>query len=137
MLKTIKPSAFTEILTKGLSFGTIIVDREYRVTLWNQWMEKHSGIRERDIIGQNIFEKYPEIQERNKDRYIIECMEKKMPFLLSSLIHNHLIPLNIIKDAENIRMIQNVRIYPLPNDEGKNYRGTYYYHHEFDRADSP
>ncbi|QTA88040.1 response regulator [Desulfonema magnum] len=118
MLNTINPSAFAEILTKGLSFGTIILDRDYRITLWNEWMEKHSGIRERHIIGQNIFEKYPEIQERNKNKYITECMERQIPFLLSPLIHNHLIPLNIVKGTEDIRMIQNVRIYPLPDDEG-------------------
>ncbi len=106
-------SAFGGILTDGLPAGIVAVDREYRITRWNYWMEKHSNIREQDILGQNLFDKYPDIRERGRDRFLTECIEKTRPFLLSPIIHQHFIPLDIVKNDESIRMIQNVRIYPL------------------------
>ncbi|GEM_PF-3037465 len=106
-------SAFGGILTQGLPVGIVAVDLEYRITRWNYWMEKHSNIREQGIIGQNLFEKYPDIRERGRDRFLTECIEKTRPFLLSPIIHQHFIPLEIVKNDEVILMIQNVRIYPL------------------------
>lgn len=118
MLDRINISAFGEVLANGLALGTIVVDKMYRVILWNHWMEKHTGIRENDIIGENIFEKFPDIRQRNKERYVIECVENRRPFLLSPLIHGHFMPLEIVKENKTIQMLQDVRIYPLP-DKGE------------------
>ncbi len=106
-----------EILMNGLSRGIIVLDREYRVIRWNYWIEKHSGIRECDIVGQNIFEIYPDIRERNKEQYIRECIGKKRPFLLAPLIHHYLIPLDIVRGNETVRMFQNTKIYPMIQGE--------------------
>lgn len=113
MLNHINPLDISEILMNGLTLGVIFIDRHYNIIRWNSWMEKHSDARECDMIGQNIFERYPEIQERNKDQYITECIEKKRPFLLSPYLHHYIIPLVIVKDDQNIMMFQNVKIYPL------------------------
>jgi len=118
MLDRIRASAFGEVLANGLALGTIVVDKAYRIILWNHWMENHSGIREADIIGQNIFEIFPDIRQRKKERYVMECLENRRPFLLSPLIHSHLIPIDIVKENKTLRMFQDVRIYPLP-DEGE------------------
>lgn len=115
--QTDKDSVFGGILTDGLPAGIVAVDREYCITRWNYWMEKYSDIREEDILGQNLFEKYPDIRERGRDRFLTECIEKTRPFLLSPIIHQHFIPLDIVKNGEKIRMIQNVRIYPLTRGE--------------------
>jgi signal transduction histidine kinase len=109
---------FPKILTDGLALGVIVLDGDYRILRWNRWMEKHSGIKKREIIGQNILERYPDISERHKDRYITACLENKKPALLSPLIHHYLIPLNIVKAEKEIQMYQNVRIYPLPDENG-------------------
>ncbi|NJL59216.1 MAG: PAS domain-containing protein [Desulfobacteraceae bacterium] len=68
--------ALGKILTNGLSLGIIAIDRDYRIVLWNRWMEKHSGIKECDILGNDLFEKFPEIIERKKDIYIRECVRE-------------------------------------------------------------
>lgn len=119
MMQThISLQGFSKILTDGLALGIIVLDGAYRILRWNRWMEKHSGIKQRDIIGQNIFERYPDISERHKDHYITACLENKTPELLSPLIHHYLIPLNIVKAEKKIQMFQSVRIYPLPDEEG-------------------
>ncbi len=105
-----------KILTNGLSLGVIAVDSEYRITLWNRWMEKHSGIRECDILGEDLFEKFPEIIKRKKDRYIRECVRNKKSFLLSPMIHQYLIRLNLVKEDSAIVMLQYVKIHPLSSE---------------------
>ncbi|QTA88048.1 ATP-binding protein [Desulfonema magnum] len=117
MLKRITSLDFSRIVKNGLGLGIIVVDRDYHIALWNRWMEKHSGIRESDIIGQNIFDKFPDIRKRNKDCYIKECVDNQRSFLLSPLIHHYLIPLDIVKNDEHVRMFQNIKIYPFPNAE--------------------
>lgn len=106
-------SVFADILTQGLAFGIVIIDGDYHITRWNHWMEKHSSIMECDIAGQDIFDKFPDIRKRNKDRYITDCIENQKPFILSPFIHSHLIPLNIIKGDKKISMLQDIRIYPF------------------------
>ncbi|MCP4112672.1 MAG: response regulator [Desulfobacteraceae bacterium] len=113
MPNQITTSNINEILINGLALGIVVVDSDCNIIRWNCWMEKHSGIMECDIAKQNIFEKFPDIRERNKDRYIQDCIEKGRSFLLSPYIHHYIIPLEIFKDDRNIPMSQNVRIYPL------------------------
>jgi signal transduction histidine kinase/CheY-like chemotaxis protein len=114
MTERINPAAIAEILTEGLSRGLIVISTDYRILLWNRWMEKHSGIKESEMLGQNIFEKFPEIQERNKESYLKQCIENKRNFILSPLIHHYLIPLDIVKNDETMQMSQYVKIYPFP-----------------------
>ncbi|OQY57916.1 MAG: hypothetical protein B6245_14560 [Desulfobacteraceae bacterium 4572_88] len=109
----ISASFFGETLTDSLGIGIIILDTDYRIVRWNYWMEKHSSVKAQDILGQHIFEIYPMIQERDKAKYIIDCMEEKRSFLLSPIIHRYLIPLDIVKNDERIQMYQNVSIFPV------------------------
>ncbi len=113
----INDSLFDKILTYGLSLGIIILDQNFNIIQWNQWMEKHTGIKKSDITGKNILKKYPEIEERNKAHYITACIKEKKSFILSPFIHHYLIPLNIIKNSEPIRMCQDVKIYPFADDD--------------------
>ncbi|MBW2047250.1 MAG: PAS domain S-box protein [Deltaproteobacteria bacterium] len=115
----IKKGSLASILTEGLSLGVVVVDTAYRIVFWNTWMEKQSSIRAREILGQNIFDKFPGIVERKKDRYIKQCIENGQPLLLSSYFHEYLIPLNIYKDEETGTMLQDVKIYPLGRERDR------------------
>ena len=108
---TTTPVDFT--VADGLGLGLVGLDRECRVRFWNQWMEGHSGIRSRDIIGRSLLEAYPEIAERGKDFFIRECLERGRPVLLSPLIHGYLFPFDVVRGAERVRMHQLVKLFPL------------------------
>jgi signal transduction histidine kinase/DNA-binding response OmpR family regulator len=109
-------TALGKIAADSLGMGILAADKKYRIIRWNTWLEKHSNIKEKDVIGQNLFEIFPEIQERRKDRYINECIKDQKWFLLSPLLHHYLIRLKIIKDDSNILMFQDVGIYPLADE---------------------
>ena len=112
MLEKIKSLAFGSILTEGLSLGIVVIDRDYRIILWNSWMQRNTGVREGDILGQNLFQRYPDIRDSGKHKYITDCVENRKPVFLSPLFHDYLIPIEIVKGGETIRMYQNVKIYP-------------------------
>ena len=48
-------------LLQTLDNGLIMLDRDYRITLWNGFMENHSGIKNSDARDRNLFELFPEL----------------------------------------------------------------------------
>jgi transcriptional regulator with PAS, ATPase and Fis domain len=44
-----------------LNLGVVILDQEYRIVYWNNWMGMHSEIPAEEVVGRDIFEAFPEI----------------------------------------------------------------------------
>jgi len=111
------PSSLIPLLLDGLGLGLVIVDDGFRVTFWNNWMERHSSIREADILDRDIREVFPDLRERDMEKYIHDSLVNRRPVLLSSAMHEYLLPLEFIRDDSSVRMLQNVRLYPLLDGE--------------------
>ena len=101
------------IFTQHLSLGVVYVDTSCRITFFNKWLEKHTGCKENNVAGQSIFKLFPEIRQRNKDRYLTECIEKNRSVILSPLVHHHFIDLTLIKGERRVQMIQETKVFPL------------------------
>jgi diguanylate cyclase len=61
-------SDFTEAhrlltLLQAIDVGLLVVDRDYRITLWNGFMENHSGQGADQVVGRSLFELTPETPE--------------------------------------------------------------------------
>ena len=39
-----------------INIGMTVLDEQNRVVVWNQFMAKHSGIEEADLLGKNLFD---------------------------------------------------------------------------------
>jgi len=50
-------------MIQTIDVGLVVVDREYRVQVWNSFMQNHSGCSSKAVIGKNLFEAFPDIQE--------------------------------------------------------------------------
>lgn len=48
---------------QNLDVGLVVLDRDYRVAVWNSFMENHSGLRPDDVVGQDLFQLFPDIPE--------------------------------------------------------------------------
>ena len=46
---------------QSIDVGVVVVDRQYTVQVWNRFMENHSGVRSSNIVGGNLFDKFPRI----------------------------------------------------------------------------
>lgn len=50
-------------MVQTLDVGLVVLDRDYRVRLWNGFMENHSGQSAAYVIGNKLFEHFPDIPE--------------------------------------------------------------------------
>lgn len=49
-------------IVQSIDVGIIVIDRAYHVEVWNGFIENHSGRRPEDVLGQSLFELFPEIE---------------------------------------------------------------------------
>ena len=55
-----------EFIVDKVNVGIFVIDSEFRVIVWNRFMESHSGSRAQNIVGQNLFDAFPELVESEK-----------------------------------------------------------------------
>ncbi|MDH1262439.1 PAS domain-containing protein [Pseudomonas sp. GD03944] len=48
-------------IVQCIDVGVIVLDRQYRVEVWNSFMENHSGLGPDEVHGRPLFELFPEI----------------------------------------------------------------------------
>jgi len=48
-------------LLQTLDVGVLVLDREYRIMLWNQFMENHSSLLYKEVYEKNVFDRFPEL----------------------------------------------------------------------------
>jgi len=48
----------------AIDVGIVVVNRDYDIQIWNEFMENHSGKRPSQVRGKNVFEIAPEIDAK-------------------------------------------------------------------------
>jgi len=56
------PAEQLNSLLSSLEIGVVIVDKDFRVEVWNQFMENHSQVASKDIVGTLLFVHFRELQ---------------------------------------------------------------------------
>ncbi len=51
-------------MLQTIDVGLVVVDREYQVCVWNGFMENHSGLMPKDVLGKSLFDLFPDIPEK-------------------------------------------------------------------------
>lgn len=59
----IKDIHWIMVLLESIDVGVVVLDRDYNVKIWNNFMVNHSGLRPEDIRGENLLQKFPEIPQ--------------------------------------------------------------------------
>ncbi len=111
-------------ITDNINCGIVVIDRDFKVTYWNRWMEIHSGLENHAVIGRVIFDIY---QDLNNPQFIRNC-RSVMSFgnfiFISQKLHQYLFPLKPIgslsnlnnQDAEIEYMQQSCAMFPLRDE---------------------
>jgi len=96
--------------------GIVTTDSDLNVVEWNHWMEEHTGKRASDVIGNNLFELFPELTERRLDQNYKSALEGQIR-LLSQALHGYLIAMPAVSGEYGYpQMLQAVRISPLSHE---------------------
>lgn len=51
-------------MLQTIEVGLVVLDREYRIQVWNGFMENHSGLTASRARGRSLFEAFPELPEK-------------------------------------------------------------------------
>ena len=65
---------FLKCLLEANVDGIIAFDRDFRYTTWNRAMERISGVKRENVLGQCAFELFPCLKETGEDKYYLEAL---------------------------------------------------------------
>jgi len=100
-----------------IDVGLVVLDRNHHVTLWNGFMENHSGLGLSDVEGKSFFDLFPEVTKEWLEKKIDTVTHlnnrsfsvwKQHPFLLKFQSYRPI-------TGRSEWMYQNVTVFPLVN----------------------
>ncbi len=96
--------------------GVFTTDSNLNLTSWNQWLERHSSLPAREVIGRPLTEIVPSLSERGLERYFRDALKGEAK-ILSTALHKYLLPMPPAVHASGlVHMQQSARIAPLMLD---------------------
>ena len=97
--------------------GFFATDLEFRIVVWNRWMEVHSGHTAADVVGRSLFAVYPDVAQRGLKEYYEESSGGKVT-VISHGLHRYLLPMPPTNLDLGLRyMPQSGHIGPLSDGE--------------------
>ncbi len=107
-------------LLSSLEIGIFIVDKDFKLEVWNPFMQNHSGVSEQELVGQDLFDLFPELQKNWLIKKCDAVFELASPVFIIWEQRNYLFQFPasrpLTSDAEF--MYQNVSITPLLSSSG-------------------
>jgi len=111
----------TDQVLDSLNLGILIIDGEYRITLWNRWMEINSRLPKGEMEGRELLQAFPHL---NTPHFLRSC-QSVLRFgnyvFFSQKLHNYLFPFRaggIYGDYFDF-MQQSCTMTPLKGEDGK------------------
>src|SRR5688572_20486822 len=93
--------------------GLFTTDRDLRITSWNQWLERHSTLRAKQVVGRPLLDIMPSLTERRLDSYFADALRGEVR-VLSRALHGYLLPFPPSAPGTSFsHMQQSARIAPL------------------------
>jgi diguanylate cyclase len=108
-------------LLGSIEVGIVVLDKEYNVQVWNQFMENHSSIVPGMIQNKNLFEFFHEIDEEWFTRKAAPAFSLKSPVFIIWEQRPYLFHFNCNRPitSQANHMYQNITIFPLASLTGK------------------
>ncbi len=78
-------------LLDHISSGIVAIDRQANIVLWNARMEQWCGLNRDEVLGCNLFRRFPETAMDKVRQRIEQVLAGGPPVIFSSQLHHHLI----------------------------------------------
>ena len=100
----------------AMNMGTVVLDAERRVQVWNCWMAQHSGHVAEAMIGRDFFSVFPDLRGKRIEGAVTQALRDNFPSVLSQTLHKAPFALyaSAAARAADERMQQTVAVTPLP-----------------------
>ncbi len=100
-----------------INLGIIIIDQDFDIVLWNNWLVRWTGHSAEEMIGNNLLEVYPKFAAKTYLTILNDALLNGQSRFCSGALHKTFIP--PVEDIQyNVR--QNMLVEPI-NDSGKKY----------------
>ncbi|WP_422966908.1 diguanylate cyclase [Undibacterium curvum] len=111
------PAAMEAILNT-ISLGLIVVDSQQTVTLWNDWVVRHSGIEAKLAVGKTINNAFAEPPSRAFAMALANTLNYGLPVVLSNALHRSPLALfeRMLDMPGAVRIHQSVTLTPVQID---------------------
>lgn len=98
-----------------IEVGIVVINRDFQVEMWNQFMENHSGKLPSGVVGKNLFDVFPEIDKAWLSRKAQPVFDLKTPAFLIWEQRPYLFRFTTNRPitSGSDHMYQNVTIFPL------------------------
>lgn len=108
-------------LLSSIEVGIVVLDRDFNVEVWNQFMENHSGLLPSQVCGSGLFKHFPEIDGAWLRAKAQPVFNLKTPVFLIWEQRPYLFKFSSNRPitSESEHMYQNVTIFPLASVTGK------------------
>ncbi len=113
-------------LTEASEIGLVLFDSGSRITLWNPWMARASGIGPDEALGKTVTDLFPELAGSRIDKAIGEATATGMAAVLSSSLNKTLFPLSCLNriadtadSSEPMHQIVVIKPLSLDSDGGR------------------
>ena len=103
-----------------IDLGLVVLDQNYKVTLWNSFMENHSGKSSSIAKDQSLFDLFPEIDKEWLQRKLDNVIALKTPTFVSWEQQPYLFAFKSYRPITGLadNMYQNITLRPLANADG-------------------
>ena len=103
-----------DVICNTVDNGIILINKNLEVKFWNRWLEIRTGINSKDIIGKNLKDFYPLIDDKKLIRKITTALKLNSSTFYTPQISKFLLNIELSKVADKVfnEMQQSVTITP-------------------------
>jgi signal transduction histidine kinase len=103
-------------LRSSLPVGVLVTDTELAIRYWSPWLERHSGLTATKVVGNHLFECFPDMRERGMEAPFHRALTGAETHLLQPE-HSYLLPFPTVSPYPQFERMQQVaRVGPLEVD---------------------
>ncbi|MDR3566000.1 MAG: diguanylate cyclase [Negativicutes bacterium] len=106
---------FSDIVD-GLNMGVLLIDPNHKVLVWNNWLERVSGVPKNEAIGQKIGEVCPRFNEHSLRGLLDAAILNGQSRFCSGMLHNAFVYQKETQDIKEANR-QNMQIEALHRDD--------------------
>jgi len=112
------PDSICTDITNKLNTGILIIDHQYNIVFWNRYLEIHANKKIDNIVGQSVFQIFPELPEKWFKRKVESVFQLNTQSFCSWEQRHHLFELQHTRPITTTShfMAQNCTFLPLPKD---------------------
>jgi len=99
-------------LTNAAPYGIFTTDANLTIQTWNHWMEVYSKRQAHEVVGQPLFELYPDLRTRRLDTFYENALRGQSSHITEEVIR-YLVAMPPVHEHGMEFMPQNARIAPL------------------------